>query len=70
MRMYELRDKKKKMGEQEHVRKWKECVAQGGCQTRSLVAHTPPRFRGYCTHCLTLYAHGIALDPPPLDGEI
>lgn len=63
MTIYELRDAKRAMPQNERSRRRRECLDRGGCQSTMAVASG---FQEYCTHCLTLYSHGRAQDPPPL----
>jgi len=62
MTIYELRDQKRALAETERSKRFRECLDRGGCEQTLAVASG----QEYCTHCLTLYAHGIAKDPPPL----
>lgn len=61
--LHELAERKKALSREDHVRRHRECLDFGGCQ------HTLATVSGqdYCTHCLTLYAHGFAQDAPPLE---
>ena len=63
MNFQELHAAKAKMSEQERSRRYKECLERGGCEATMATAS---RVQDFSTHCLTLYAHGIAQDPPPL----
>lgn len=60
----ELRDAKQVMPEKERTRRYRECLDCGGC---AATLATAGRGQAYCTHCLTLYRNGYAVDPPPFD---
>lgn len=61
--LMELAEQKKKMSREERARRHAECLKRGGCpHTLATVS-----VQDYCTHCLTLHAHGYAQDAPPLD---
>ena len=63
MTIQELADETKSMRQNEKIRRRTDTAAdRGGCQ------HTMAQgsgFQDYCTHCLTLYSHGDALEIPP-----
>ena len=56
----ELIDAKKRMIESEHLSRWEQCQDRGGCSLT--ITRTSDFPQEYCSHCLTLYANGYALD--------